>query len=116
MNKDLAAAWKKAEESGEKIPIGNIVVCDQCDIDYTSRDDRGGIILGSNAFCPSCTPKMLADVARHREEHYIRARCQRDRVLFRDVARPPAWVFVMIAAVIGVVYIALILLIQMLLQ
>ena len=40
----------------------------------------------------------------------------RDRVLFRDVARPPAWVFVMIAAVIGVVYIALILLIQMLLQ
>src|SRR5258708_26157551 len=74
MNKDLAAAWKKAEESGEKIPIGNIVVCDQCDIDYTSRDDRGGIILGSNAFSPSCTPKMLAAVARHREEHYIRAR------------------------------------------
>ena len=86
MNKDLAAAWKKAEESGEKIPIGNIVVCDQCDIDYTSRDDRGGIILGSNAFCPSCTPKMLADVARHREEHYIRARCQADQS-FADFVR-----------------------------
>src|SRR5258708_3980192 len=86
MNKDLAKAWKKAEETGDKIPVGDIVVCDQCTADYTSRDDRGGIIFGSNAFCPTCTPKMLVDVARHHEEHFIRARCPADKS-FADFVR-----------------------------
>ena len=43
MNEDLKQAWDAAyENQGEAIPVGDIVVCDDCSVDYTNRPDSGG--------------------------------------------------------------------------
>jgi hypothetical protein len=40
----------------EIIDIGDTVLCDICNGDYTMSDDQGGILVGSYAVCPSCAP------------------------------------------------------------
>lgn len=37
-----------------QIDIGDIVVCDICNMDYTNSKDRGGFISGGYAICPKC--------------------------------------------------------------
>lgn len=75
MSEDLKRKWKEAEESGDPIPIGRIVVCDFCDDDYTDKDTGGGFIFGSKAVCPSCEGETRKSIAGYGEEHYIKAEC-----------------------------------------
>lgn len=53
------------EEMEETIlDIGDTVVCDLCNADYTNSDESGGALIGSYAACPECA----ADVIRRSEE------------------------------------------------
>lgn len=56
--------------------LGNIVVCDICNDDYTLSKECGGCCVGSYALCPKCTKSC-----RHPEE--ITARCP-DGMEFRE--------------------------------
>jgi len=54
---------------------GNTVLCDFCNKDYTTSDESGGILFGSKATCPDCTPRILEGAKKYGEEHYINATC-----------------------------------------
>ncbi len=44
------------------IDIGNTVVCDFCNADYTESKESGGLIAGGYAVCPKCEKtSMLRD-------------------------------------------------------
>ncbi len=45
------------------IDIGNTVLCDFCNEDYTDSDVKGGCLIGSYAICPECEQEI-----EHREE------------------------------------------------
>jgi len=57
------------------INIGDNVVCDLCNTDYTESDEQGGFIFGSHAVCPTCAPRMRASIRECKEEHFITAEC-----------------------------------------
>jgi hypothetical protein len=40
----------------QSIDIGETVLCDICNADYTNSDSLGGILVGSYAVCPQCAP------------------------------------------------------------
>lgn len=40
-----------------EIDIGDIVVCDFCNDDYTNSDSPGGALIGSYSICPKCAEK-----------------------------------------------------------
>ncbi len=87
MNQILQAKWDEAQSNpGKTVDIGSLVVCDICDTDYTERDDPGGFIFGSKAYCPSCGKKSLPDIKHYHEEGYIKAVCP-DGTPFADFVR-----------------------------
>lgn len=43
-----------------KIDIGDDVVCDYCNGDYTESEETGGILIGSYAICPVCSERVKA--------------------------------------------------------
>jgi len=47
-----------------QVDIGDTVVCDICNRDFTQSKEKGGIILGGYAFCPRCERKVtkLSDI------------------------------------------------------
>ena len=53
------------------IDIGENVVCDSCNEDYTGSDEQGGLLFSSSAFCPKCAPRMRALAKQYNEEQYI---------------------------------------------
>jgi len=55
------------------IDIGNKVVCDICDCDYTECDDEGGFMFESKAVCPNCSAMFMEGVTKYHEEQYIRS-------------------------------------------
>lgn len=57
------------------IDIGNTVICDSCNVDYTDREDVGGLLFGSSGYCPACVPRMMESAQKHHEEAYIKAIC-----------------------------------------
>lgn len=61
--------------SRQVIDIGDMVVCDLCNEEYTGKPDPGGFLFQSKAVCPACAPKFERDVRKFQEEHLIRARC-----------------------------------------
>lgn len=61
------------------IDVGNIVVCDLCNKDFTDSDESGGFLFGGKAVGPCCSEKFLATVKECREEHHIVADCPKDR-------------------------------------
>lgn len=67
----------------EEIHIGNKVVCDICDKDFTDSNVTGGILFCSNAVCPECAPRIEALAKKFDEEEHIKARCP-DGMKFRD--------------------------------
>jgi hypothetical protein len=76
MNEDLKRAWDAAYENpGEAIPVGDIVVCDDCSVDYTNRPESGGFIFQSKAICPACAPRWRRLIALYGETHHVRAVC-----------------------------------------
>lgn len=59
-----------------RIEPGGDVICDGCCKDWTNRHESGGVFgFGTKAFCPECTPQLLEDAKRFREEYAIKARC-----------------------------------------
>lgn len=72
----LDELWNRAhEQPGLPVDIGRLVVCDNCDKDYTDLTDSGGFLFASYAVCPICAPDALRDIADLEELQYIRARC-----------------------------------------
>jgi len=70
--KDL---WDQAEQTGEPVDVGNTVVCDICDKDFTESDESGGFIFAGKAYCPDCSDRGRRNIASYREEHFIQAVC-----------------------------------------
>lgn len=52
--------------------IGNTVRCDFCGDDYTDSDAVGGILFGSKAVCPDCAARLMPDIVKYNEGHFIR--------------------------------------------
>ena len=63
--------------------LGDTVICDICNKDWTGDDTSGGILVGSYAVCPDCTPKKLKDLEKYNEMHCINARCP-EKMSFAD--------------------------------
>ncbi|HMJ13780.1 MAG TPA: hypothetical protein VK524_20325 [Polyangiaceae bacterium] len=79
--------WAQANANpGTPIDIGELVVCDWCDEDWTTRTEPGGFILQSKAVCPVCAPSVDALVTKYGEQHFRRARCPEDQA-FADFVR-----------------------------
>lgn len=57
------------------IDIGDAVLCDLCNADYTESDQKGGLVLNESAVCPICQPDIEASVKKYGEEGHINARC-----------------------------------------
>lgn len=60
----------------EVIEIGDSVLCDLCNGDYTESDETGGFIFGSNAVCPACSPRVMEGIKKYNEEDYIHAKAE----------------------------------------
>lgn len=65
----------------EEIFIGDEVVCDFCNDDYTDSEDRGGFLIGSYAVCPKCAEKYRADYP------VVDERCRDDETFKQFVMR-----------------------------
>jgi hypothetical protein len=63
--------------------MGNEVICDQCNKDYTNSDMQGGFIFGSHAYCPECAKESLPRIKSYGEENYIKAYCP-EGMSFKD--------------------------------
>ncbi len=83
MNNKLEDKWNEAEKTGKPISIGNTVICDICDKDYTDLSDSGGFIFTSSAYCPDCADKGLKTIKSYNEEQFIKATCP-ENVSFAD--------------------------------
>lgn len=84
---DINKKWEEAKRTGELVDIGDMVVCDFCNEDYTNNHvATGGLIFQSKAVCPGCSPRLLDDVERYHEQRYIRAHCQQGQT-FADFVR-----------------------------
>lgn len=70
----------------EDIDLGNTVLCDYCNEDYTESKECGGIIFGSHAICPKCADRALITIKECGEEEYIKALCGPDQS-FGDFVR-----------------------------
>lgn len=58
-------------ELKETIDVGNTVLCDYCNTDYSDSDAKGGCLVGSYAVCPDCQPKAKANCEKYNEmDHY----------------------------------------------
>ncbi len=85
--KTMQEAWERAVETpGELIPVGRIVVCDDCGKDYTDLPDTGGVIVQSKAICQLCAVTWLKVIAKHHEEEHIKAICPEGEI-FADFVR-----------------------------
>lgn len=68
----------------EVIDIGEVVVCDLCNKDYTDDNkSKGGFLFGSKGVCPDCAPDFLERIKSYGEEDYIKGVCPAGK-LFRD--------------------------------
>jgi len=55
--------------------LGDVVVCDLCNKDYTQSDEEGGCQFGSNAVCPDCMPKILESAKKYGELDHVKHYC-----------------------------------------
>lgn len=62
--------------------IGNVVLCDICNDDFTESDESGGIILHGTAYCPKCLAKYRHDFSDNDWEEAI---CAAAGVPFREL-------------------------------
>lgn len=77
---------KKMEAMASKIEViemGDSVLCDVCNTDFTNSEESGGFLFGSYAYCPRCAPRGLRTIQETGEERYIRAMCPPD-VSFKE--------------------------------
>lgn len=57
------------------IDMGDDVICDYCDEDYSNSDEEGGFLFGSYAVCPKCHPKAIERIIKNGEQSYVKAVC-----------------------------------------
>jgi len=65
------------------LDIGDKVICDYCDKDYSDSDEEGGILFQSKAICPKCAPDTLVRIKKYKEEKFIRGYCP-EGMSFKD--------------------------------
>jgi hypothetical protein len=53
------------------IDIGETVVCDLCNADYSESDQQGGLLCSSWAICPKCAPDFRETAKKCNEEDTI---------------------------------------------
>ena len=41
-----------------KVDVGDDVICDICNDDYSESEEVGGTLVGSYALCPKCSEKL----------------------------------------------------------
>jgi hypothetical protein len=58
--------------------LGDTVLCDVCNEDYTHNPRQGGIVFSNMAVCPKCTPTFLLSVDKYNEQEFITDRCPSD--------------------------------------
>lgn len=58
---------------------GNVVLCDLCNEDFTTSTKSGGMLIGSKAICPNCTPRIEYSVKEYNEESSVKARCPENK-------------------------------------
>jgi uncharacterized Zn ribbon protein len=76
MSDDFINTMRKIGFTVITMPDDGSVLCDQCNKDYTTSDEKGGFLFNSNAVCPDCAPKFEESAKAYKEEHYIRARAK----------------------------------------
>lgn len=96
--KAMNEIWEKAFASDSmSIPVGRIVICDDCNGDWTDRKESGGLLFESKGICPDCEPKWRKLAAEYDEEYAIRASCpelQSFADFIRDIRGPDAAIVV----------------------
>ena len=55
--------------------IGEQVVCDSCNKDFSASDESGGFIFGSYGYGPCCAERMMESIIKYNEQDHIKARC-----------------------------------------
>lgn len=69
-----------------EIPLGDTVVCDICNADFTDSDESGGFIFSGYAYCPNCAKEGWEKIKEKGEEKYIQAICPESKS-FADFCR-----------------------------
>lgn len=62
----------------EIIEIGDQVLCDLCNVDFTDPPnslETGGMLVGSYGICPRCMPSHRASLERYNELDHIKDCC-----------------------------------------
>ena len=66
--------------------LGDIVVCDICNKDFTNSNESGGFIFSGYAYCPHCATEWEEKIKEYNEEPSIQAVCPKDKS-FADFCR-----------------------------
>jgi hypothetical protein len=70
----------------EKIDIGDTVLCDLCNEDFTNSKVCGGYIFETKAVCPNCAERFMISIKRYNETRFIKSYCP-DNMPFADFVR-----------------------------
>jgi len=76
MNENIKRCWEQAELTGQPIDVGNIVVCDVCDGDYTDSEECGGVLFGTYSYCPKCERELMPRICGTSEQANIRGKAR----------------------------------------
>jgi hypothetical protein len=55
-----------------KVDVGNRVICDSCNEEYTGLPFDGGLLFQRKAICPKCAPKWRELAKKYNEERFIK--------------------------------------------
>jgi hypothetical protein len=58
-----------------RIELGDMVVCDLCNTDFSNSDKQGGFLIPGWGICPDCAARFREELKRNGEEHLIQAEC-----------------------------------------
>jgi hypothetical protein len=67
----------------EVIDIGETVICDKCNGDWSERTESGGFLFLSSAYCPDCEKDALKSIESYGEQKHIKGYCP-EGVSFKD--------------------------------
>lgn len=70
--------------------VGDAVICDICNKDWTNSDVSGGFLFGSYGYCPDCAEEGLKRIKGYNEEKFIEGFCPADMShadWIRDIVR-----------------------------
>lgn len=60
------------------VDMGDTVLCDFCNKDWTNKEETGGFLLQSKAVCPDCEERIMNNIKKFKEESFIRGKCPED--------------------------------------